>query len=201
MVVLWKTKRCAWIVDLLGERFGLVGSPRAAVVGIHPMMFNLIGSLFWGLVMVRAPMYMGRGHKKLCFFKAGKKSKRRRKCGAKNQSSSFMGIPNIGVESSEKGRPTKRNRAHLEEENDPFSLDHLLPQMNKRSDNHSSPPCLPGVNLNIPLDSSGVPVGGVLRASTEIPSRPPKMVQCGAGDTCMDEEGGEASCGTIPIDQ
>ncbi|MFS7955560.1 hypothetical protein Hanom_Chr07g00644081 [Helianthus anomalus] len=71
-----------------------------------------------------------------------------------------MDSPNINLESSDKGRPTKRNRAQLDEESDPFSIDRILAQMNNNFDPLSSSSCLPGVNLNIPLNFDGVPVGG-----------------------------------------
>ncbi|KAJ0818186.1 putative RNA recognition motif domain, nucleotide-binding alpha-beta plait domain superfamily [Helianthus annuus] len=115
----------------------------------------------------------------IMFFKARKKSKRRHKRGTRNHYSPHMGSPINGVESSEKARPTKRNRALLEEESDPFSLDRLLAQSIKNSDNLSSYSCMPDVNLNVPLDSSGVPMVGVHRASAEISSTSPETLQRG----------------------
>ncbi|KAJ0806725.1 hypothetical protein HanPI659440_Chr02g0092551 [Helianthus annuus] len=139
----------------------------------------------------------GDGKKGIIFFKAGNKSKRRRKSGARNLSGSFMDSPNISLESCDKGRPTKRNRAHLDEESDPFSIDRILAQMNNCSDPLSSSSCVPSVNLNIPLNSDGVPIGGVPRESVVIPSSLPEVNQGGAGGSGSVEEGGEAACGSI----
>ncbi|KAJ0666857.1 putative RNA recognition motif domain, nucleotide-binding alpha-beta plait domain superfamily [Helianthus annuus] len=115
----------------------------------------------------------------ILFFKAGKKSKRRRKCGTRNHYSPQMGSPINGVESADKVRPTKRNRALLEEDSDPFSLDRLLAQFNKTSDIPSASSSMPDVNLNVPLDSSGVPVVEVQRASAEISPSSPETMQRG----------------------
>ncbi|MFS7913005.1 putative RNA-directed DNA polymerase [Helianthus anomalus] len=138
----------------------------------------------------------GEGKKGVIFFKAGNKSKRRRKGGARNLSGSFMDSPNSNPESCERGRPTKRNRAQLDEESDPFSIDRILAQMNNPSDNSSDPlsssSCVPSVNLNIPLNSDGVPIGGVPRESFVFPSSLPEVDQGGAGGSGSVEEGGEA---------
>ncbi|MFS7979722.1 putative RNA recognition motif domain, nucleotide-binding alpha-beta plait domain superfamily [Helianthus anomalus] len=140
----------------------------------------------------------GDGKNGIIFFKAGNKSKRRRKSGARNLCGSFMDSPNFGLESCEKGRPTKRNRAHLDEESDPFSINRILAQMNNNSDPVSSYSCEPSVNLNIPLNSDGVPIGGVPRESVVIPSSSlPEVNQGGAGGTGSDDVGGEAAGGSV----
>ncbi|MFS8007526.1 putative RNA-directed DNA polymerase [Helianthus anomalus] len=60
-------------------------------------------------------------------FKSSKKSKRQRKGACNIQGKSF-----VQLDSSEKARPSKRNRAQIEEDNDPFSIDKLLgPKFNR----------------------------------------------------------------------
>ncbi|KAJ0828992.1 hypothetical protein HanLR1_Chr00c0055g0700411 [Helianthus annuus] len=155
------------------------GSPKGGGSGnvFNDVQFNwqpFLGSCTGG-----GPNSHGDDSQGIMFFKAGKKSKRRRKRGTRNLFSPHMGSPINGIESSEKARPTKRNRAHLEEESDPFSLDRLMAQLNKNSDNLSSSSCLPDVNLNVPLDSSGVPMVGVQRSSAETSSTSPETMQRG----------------------
>ncbi|MFS7968516.1 hypothetical protein Hanom_Chr09g00798381 [Helianthus anomalus] len=152
---------------------------------------------FLGACKGVGPNVHGDGTKGIVFFKASKKTKRRRKGGARDLSGSFLGSPVIGLESSEKGRPTKRNRALLDEESDPFSINRILAQLNQKADTQSSSSCVPGVNLNIPLDSSGIPIGEVSRASTQISSSLPVKSQGGAGGSGPVEEEGEASGGSI----
>ncbi|MFS7987383.1 hypothetical protein Hanom_Chr11g01021871 [Helianthus anomalus] len=126
----------------------------------------------------------GDGTKDILFFKAGKRSKRRRKGGAKFCPKSSRDSPIFLVDSSDKGRPTKRTRAHLNEDSDPFltrahlsedsdpfSLDQLLGLSDKKTDKGNVLPSTdPGVNLNIPLDSDGVPVESFSRPPVEVPS-------------------------------
>ncbi|KAF5759509.1 hypothetical protein HanXRQr2_Chr16g0742111 [Helianthus annuus] len=102
------------------------------------------------------------------YFKAGRKSKRFRKGGPKNQGVSNVGSPGGFVDSSEKSRPKKRNRAqvvessekvHEAEDSDPFSLDNLLNQMRElRSNREGGQSPVSTVNLNRPLNSDGVPI-------------------------------------------
>ncbi|KAJ0816364.1 putative RNA-binding domain superfamily [Helianthus annuus] len=101
------------------------------------------------------------------FFKARKKSKRFRKGGPKSQGAVNLGSPSGLVDSIEKCRPKKRNRAQVVESHerahevvnsDPFSLDKLINQMREKrtyGDCCQSP--VPEVNLNQPLNSDGVP--------------------------------------------
>ncbi|MFS7934851.1 hypothetical protein Hanom_Chr05g00396491 [Helianthus anomalus] len=60
-------------------------------------------------------------------FKSTKKSERQRKGACNIQGKSF-----VQLDSSEKARPSKRNRAQIEENSDPFSIDKLLgPKFNR----------------------------------------------------------------------
>ncbi|KAJ0454272.1 hypothetical protein HanIR_Chr15g0738211 [Helianthus annuus] len=102
------------------------------------------------------------------FFKAGRKTKRFRKGGSKNLGHTVVDSPSGLLDSVEKGRPKKRNRAQgsdpFEEvmesvDSDPFSLDNLLNQMRDKMNTKGggqSPAAT--VNLNQPLDSEGRPV-------------------------------------------
>ncbi|MFS8032117.1 hypothetical protein Hanom_Chr17g01553821 [Helianthus anomalus] len=80
----------------------------------------------------RGSIFAATRKKGLFVFKSVKKPKRYRKIVFKNQGSPFF-----HMDSSEKSRPNKRNRAQIEEDSDPFSLDKLLgPKFNtdKRED-------------------------------------------------------------------
>ncbi|KAJ0890228.1 putative RNA recognition motif domain, nucleotide-binding alpha-beta plait domain superfamily [Helianthus annuus] len=131
----------------------------------------------------------GDGTNGIVFFKASKKTKRRRKGGARNPSESALGSPVSGFGSVDKGRPTKRNRAQLEEDSDPFSINRILAQLNHKDVSQSSPSGVPGVNLNIPLNSSGVPIDDVSMASPRISSSLPAEPQGGAGGFGPVEDG------------
>ncbi|MFS8025762.1 hypothetical protein Hanom_Chr16g01479011 [Helianthus anomalus] len=93
------------------------------------------------------------------FFKASKKAKRFRKGGPNCQHVVNGGSPNFVMDSSKKCRPKKRNRVHVEDTSDPFSLDNLFESMKKKGDGGGSVhPPVSAVNLNQPLNSDGVPV-------------------------------------------
>ncbi|KAF5772056.1 putative RNA recognition motif domain, nucleotide-binding alpha-beta plait domain superfamily [Helianthus annuus] len=151
---------------------------------------------FLGACGGAGPDVHGDGTNGIVFFKANKKTKRRRKGGAREPSGSVLGSPVTGLESSDKGRPNKRNRAHMEEDSDPFSIDRILAQLNQKTDSQSTPSCVSGVNLNIPLDSSGIPVGEVSGTPTRISSSLPAEIQGGVGGLGPVEEGGEDSGGS-----
>ncbi|MFS7958822.1 hypothetical protein Hanom_Chr08g00683251 [Helianthus anomalus] len=122
----------------------------------------------------------GDGTNGVVFFKARKKAKRHRKSGTRNLPDAALDSPASGFGSVDKGRPTKRNRAQLEEDSDPFSINRILAQLNHKNDLVSSPSGVPGVNLNIPLNSSGVPIGefskAASRSSSSIPTEPQGVV-------------------------
>ncbi|KAJ0565309.1 putative RNA recognition motif domain, nucleotide-binding alpha-beta plait domain superfamily [Helianthus annuus] len=136
----------------------------------------------------------GDRNKGVIFFKASKKSKRCRKGGAKNLSGSFMDSPYVNSESCERGRPTKRKRAQLDAVSDPFSIDRILAQMSNpsvhSSDSLPSSSCEPSVNLNIPLNSDGVPIGESRKEPLVCSSLQPEVDQGGAGVAGSEEAGG-----------
>ncbi|KAJ0577372.1 hypothetical protein HanOQP8_Chr05g0189471 [Helianthus annuus] len=132
----------------------------------------------------------GDGTNGVVFFKARKKAKRHRKSGTRNLPDSALDSPVSGVGSVDKGRPTKRNRAQLEEDSDPFSINRILAQLNQKNDSVSSPPGVSGVNLNIPLNSSGVPIGEVSKAASRSSSSTPTELQGVVGGSGPVDNGG-----------
>ncbi|MFS8000864.1 hypothetical protein Hanom_Chr13g01183581 [Helianthus anomalus] len=102
------------------------------------------------------------------YFKAGRKSKRFRKGGSKNMGVAVVGSSSVLMDSIEKCRPKKRNRAQVgeyseevleSEDSDPFSLDNLLNQMrDKRSTRVDGQSPAATVILNQPLNSDGIPI-------------------------------------------
>ncbi|KAJ0714939.1 hypothetical protein HanPI659440_Chr13g0495091 [Helianthus annuus] len=114
------------------------------------------------------------------YFKAGRKSKRFRKGGSKNMGAAVVGSPSGLMDSIEKGRPKKRNRAQVgeyskevleSEDNDPFSLDNLLNQMrDNRSTRVDGQSPVASVNLNQPLNSDGIPIDIIEGVMDEVSS-------------------------------
>ncbi|MFS8009178.1 hypothetical protein Hanom_Chr14g01281581 [Helianthus anomalus] len=103
------------------------GSQEAAGVGPERSVglgnaFNYDAFLDCGSGSATQPV----GKKGLFVFNSRKKSKRHRKSGSKSQGTCES--PNFYLDSSDKTRPTKRkrNKAHIEEDSDPFSLEKIL---------------------------------------------------------------------------
>ncbi|MFS7929683.1 hypothetical protein Hanom_Chr04g00335431 [Helianthus anomalus] len=103
------------------------GSQEAAGVGPEGSVglgnaFNYDAFLDCGSGSATQPV----GKRGLFVFNSRKKSKRHRKGGSKSQGTCES--PYFNLDSSEKSRPTKRkrNKAHIEEDSDPFSLDKIM---------------------------------------------------------------------------
>ncbi|MFS7942923.1 hypothetical protein Hanom_Chr06g00494121 [Helianthus anomalus] len=109
------------------------------------------------------------GDRGIFAFKSGKKSKRRRKFSSESQNVGNVGSPSCLMDLSEKNRPTKRNRAQVDNVNGPCSLDQVQDlRKNIRSDT--------GLSTgeygsgSVPSSSAGVPFDLNHRMDPEVSS-------------------------------
>ncbi|MFS7991078.1 putative RNA-directed DNA polymerase [Helianthus anomalus] len=141
-------------------------------VGVVPNEVNINWQSFLEPCDGNVPNNSGNRRTGIHFFKAGRKSKKLKRGGPNGPAVSFSGSPNGLVDSTEKGRPKKRNRAQEVENSDPFSLDYLFDLMKSRGENGGAgQPAANYVNLNRPLDSDGAPIDINVGVAGEVSSQ------------------------------